>query len=370
MRGRTRSVALLAALLAVAAPCFAQFHASDLIYMPVVAHLAGANDSLWRSDLFIVNVDDVPIDVALVFVPTGTIDHSALFDDRTAWLGGREEEGFGIVEERLADIPSHGTVVLRDVLGEYYPDEVPVTGSGFMVIFAYEAGTLDAEGGRTYANAVVYNRTYNETKIWVEDPDNEGEFIQQDATYGQLIPGVPWYDTADPAAVTDAVDLTFQLFPAVEQTEDYRFNLGLVNVSDPQTTITVAVELFKGDGEIYTNEEGNEARFVLSLPPLSHIQYNQILLNNFELEEATDILIRVRFVGWTTTSPDPIPAFTAYGSVGDNHSNDATTILPTFASPYDVECMWGAPTEGEAAKVGTRRASRRALDIPSATRSR
>ena len=34
---------------------------------------------------------------------------------------------------------------------------------------------------------------------------------------------------------------------------------------------------------------------------------------------------------------------TSYGSVVANNTNDPSTVIPFFADPYDVECMWGAP---------------------------
>ena len=351
---------------------FAGFHASDLLYLPVVAHLAGAEESLWRSDVFISNVDSTAIDVAMIFIPSGLVDNSSLFDNRDLWLGGRAEEGFGFVNESLADIQPNGTVVLRDLVGEYWMDDLlNFSGLGAVVVFAYEAGTLDNEDGRVFRNAVVYSRTYNETTIWVPDAENEGEFIEQEATYGQLVPAVPWYNLADASIIDDTKDLTMQVLPAGEATDIYRYNVGLLNASDPQTSITVAVEPFYGNGDAYTDDEGNALVLFVPIPPLGHVQYNQILSEQFGIAEATDVMLRVRFVSWTTTSPDPIKVFTSYGSVAEGRTNDATTILPSFVDPYDVECMWGPADGGEAAAkarhsgAGLRATPRRSLEIPS-----
>ena len=43
----------------------AQFLASDLIYLAAVTHTNGDGESRWRSDVFITNVDDVDIDIAI-----------------------------------------------------------------------------------------------------------------------------------------------------------------------------------------------------------------------------------------------------------------------------------------------------------------
>ncbi len=76
----------------------AEFHASDLIYVPVVAHTAGANESVWRSDVMISNVEaEDSIDVAIVFLPSGLRNNSYLFSDRSEWVGGRASDSFGII---------------------------------------------------------------------------------------------------------------------------------------------------------------------------------------------------------------------------------------------------------------------------------
>ena len=51
---------------------------------------------------------------------------------------------------------------------------------------------------------------------------------------------------------------------------------------------------------------------------------------------------------------------TSYGSLVDNSSNDPTTLLPTFAYPYDVDCMWTVDTGG-----GKRRAGGPPVEMPS-----
>ena len=52
------------------------------------------------------------------------------------------------VDEALADIPPNGTVVLEDLVGEHWSDLTGTAGTGFLIVFAFESGTLDADSGR------------------------------------------------------------------------------------------------------------------------------------------------------------------------------------------------------------------------------
>ena len=150
-----------------------------LIYLPAVTHTNGVDVSRWRSDVFITNVDDVPIDIAAIYLQTGGLDNSGVFFDRTNWLGGREEDGFGFINTELASIPPQGTVVLRDPVGEYWLTLEGVRQSGALVVFAYEADTLEDDGTRTVKNAIVNSRAYTPFSFYIADPDNEGEFLSR-----------------------------------------------------------------------------------------------------------------------------------------------------------------------------------------------
>ncbi len=352
MRPALRVLVLVVGTVSVAISAAASFYASDLIYIPAVAHNEGENGSVWRTDLYITNVDEVDIDVMMVYLPSGLQNNSLVFTDRSLWLGGRESDGVGFVNEALADIPPNATVVLEDVIGEYWIDELSLTGLGAMVVFAYESGSLEDDGSRVFRNAVVMSRTYNQTTVYQPDPDNEGQFLEVPATYGQGVPGVPWYNLADPAAVSEEADLSFFDLVGVFDDEDFRFNLGILNASDPQTQIALRIQPFQPNGEPYLDDEGNPKTTLVTLPPLAHVQYNRILATNFELENVAGITVRVAFLGWTSNSADPTPAMTAYGSVGDNVTSDATTVLPAFASPYEVDRVW--PTAKRAPTVTAR----------------
>jgi hypothetical protein len=344
MRFVVRAGTVFIALLAQVGFAFAAFEASDLLYLPAAAHNEGVSGSLWRTDLTVTNVDTTPIDVCIFFFPTGLYSNAA-FLSRTYGLGGRSSEGWGHVNEALAAIPPMGSVVLPDVVGEYWLEQFTAnTALGGMVIFAYEAGTLDAPDGRVFRNAVAASRTYNATTIWVPDTANEGQYIQEDATFGQSVHGVPWYDLADPSFVSEQGDFSYYVATGGVDTDVYRYNVGLFNCSDSQTSVTLRIAPFKADGTAFTGETGDPLTRLIIMPPLSHIQYNRILYTMFSLSDVTGVTLKVSFVAWSTTSPDPNPAFTLYGSVIDSRTNDPTTVVPSFAFPYNVDCMWPSPT--------------------------
>ena len=345
-------------------PAGAQFMASDLVYLPVAAHTNGVGDSFWRSDLYITNVEtDEAIDVAMVYLPTGLVSNASAFANRTTWLGGREDDGFGFVDPILADIPPGGTVVLRDPIGNYWDADDTVADSGAIVIFAYEANTLDDDGSRVLANVVVNSRVYTKMSYYQPDPDNEGEFLEVKGTFGQTLPSVPWYNLADPSAVGENGNFSFLILSGAQQDDEFRYNVGILNASDPLTTITLWIEPIQGNGEPFVDVDGLPVVQQFIMPPLAHVQYNQILTSLFGFAVAPDdIVIRVSFVGWNSGSGDPIVGMTTYGNLIDNNTQDPTAILPFFSYPYNVECQWPSPDKaGTGAPPVVRR---RPVEIP------
>ncbi len=352
-------VAMAVGLLVVPSASASYFQAGDLIFVPAVAHNDGSEGSVWRSDLTITNVDSVPVDVAIFFLPSGVGDNSGYVLTRTYGLGGRDDEGWGHVNEALADIPSGGTVSIEDIVGQYWAPSLGVSAYlGGLAIFAYEAGTADAEDGPTYRNIVATARTYNLTTIWTPDPDSEDPdnptFIQQEATYGQTIPGVPWYAMADPNAVSDDKDFSYLVLPGGADNDILRYNIGFMNTSDSQTGITLRVTAYDSTGAQYVDGDGNPIEKYITLGPLSQYQINRAFLNWFEIEDVSNALIKVEFDSWQTTSPTPTPFFTVYGSLIDGRTNDPTTILPSFGFPFDVNCLFpndGGTDEGSATSL-------------------
>ena len=244
MKRRLVTGVVALALLATS-PVLAGFGAADLIYIPVASHSPGAVGSQWRTDLYLLNADDVDVDMAIAYLPSGNISNSVVFSTRDTWLGGREDDSFGYVNEALADIPPNGTVVLSDIIGDYWLDALGSNGNGSLVVFVYEAGSLEPDGTRVDALGIANARIYNDSTVWIEDPDNEGEFIERPAEYGQTMPGVPWYNLADGGAVGDDYDLSFEVLTGGAEGNGRRYNVGMVNASDPLTILSVLVQPFQ-----------------------------------------------------------------------------------------------------------------------------
>jgi len=140
-----------------------------------------------------------------------------------------------------------------------------------------------------------------------------------------------------------------------------RYNVGVVNASDPLTTLTVQIQPFQANGEPSLNADEVEIDSVITMPPASHIQLFRPFGGEWDLEDTEGASVRVSILGWSSSSADPRPMMTSYGSVVVNNTNDPTTVLPSFGDPYDVECMWGGGTEG-AKSTGSPRA--RSIEIP------
>ena len=359
--------ALVVALVATAVPASAQFMAADQIYLPAVVHTNGEGSSRWRSDLYITNVEDESnIDIAMVYLQTGSVSNTSVFSDRTTWLGGRESDDFGFIDIRLANIPPGGTVVLEDPVGEYWSTLEGVAHSGALVIFAYEADTLEDDGTRVFKNAIVNSRAYTPTTFYVPDPDNEGEFLERHGTYGQTLPGVAWYNLADPSAVGENGNFSFQVLTGAIENNQFRYNVGIVNASDPLTTITILIQPFDADGEPYRNENDIIISRTLTMAPAAHSQYNNIfssLLGMDEVFEGTSLEISV--IQWTSGSSAPVVGITTYGTLIDNTTQDPTAILPVFAYPYNVDCQWPTSDAKNTSGNAYPFVSRRPVEIPS-----
>lgn len=344
----------------------AQFLAADLIYLPAVTHTNGIDESRWRSDVYITNVDDVAIDVAIIYLQTGGIDNGGVFDDRTFWLGGRESDEFGFINTELASIPPNGTVVLQDPVQEYWMTLEGVAQSGALVIMAYEADSLEDDGTRVFRNAIVNSRAYTPFRFYYEDPDNEGQFLPKDGTYGMNLPGVAWYNLADPSAVGENGDFSFQLLTGAKEDSKFRYNVGMVNASDPLTTITVRLEPIDGNGNPYLNDNGTNLSKIVTLPPAAHIQFVEIFRTDFGLDDVPDdTVLKISFLRWTSGSNEPIVGLTVYGTMIDNRTQDPTAILPAFGYPYNVECQWPSADSKNIGDGSYPRVRRRPVEIPS-----
>lgn len=332
---RVRCMALLALMLVVA-PAAAMFRAADLVVIPVAASVPGLNQSGWHSDVEILNVDSVAIDVMIIFLPTGGFTNTMWYDNIANHLGGRSSDGFGHVKEVLKDIPPGRAVILRDIVKETWGDGQ----KGALLLFAYEAGSLMSTtppGGKPKLIQVT-SRTYDLDFVTPEDtdPDDGKDPDPVPVTYGQQMPGLPWYYYMD--MFQTAKGFNTVTFTGIEESADYRTAIGFVNISDRLTALEAECILKAADG----TELKKATVFVAAL---AHQQYDQAVRSLFELDpkdypEVKGATVTISVKNAQSSAADPTPALIVYGSRIDNRSNDPVYLEQAFAVELPWDCVF------------------------------
>ncbi|MEW6336356.1 MAG: hypothetical protein ACOY3Y_15805 [Acidobacteriota bacterium] len=326
----------LAGLVLCAGSVLAEYRAADLVVVPVTAALAGVNNSQWRTDVEIVNVDSVAIDVLIIFLPTGGGSNRVWFSNIDNALGGRTEDSFGHIDAALKDIQPGEQILVPDIIKTVWGDN----NRGALLVFAYEAGSFqqtDPPGGRP-RRIVVTSRTYTLGK----DADNN------DVTYGQQIPGLPWYTYLDPHQKTKGYD--HAILTGIREDAAYRTNFGMVNVSDPLTTLEVELTL--------TLENGTEVKDLgTTVSPLSHQQYDRVV-TGFFAQPADPVTTNARITAavraWSSQAENPTPGLMIYASRIDNRTNDPVYI----EQAWTVEMPWDCVFNGNCASLSAQSTER------------
>lgn len=328
------------------------FRSADMVVVPVAAATVGLQNSNWRTDVEIMNVDTDAIDVMVVYLPTGNIDNRIWYREFKNALGGRSEDGFTNVNPKLKDIAPGRAVTLEDIVKEPWGEG----GKGALVVFAYKAGsfTQTTPHGGNPRKILVNSRTYSLSKNIEDKP----------LTFGQSIPGLPWYYYADPGLKARSLD--HFVFSGIREDASYRCAFGLVNLSGPLTSLNVKVTLTGADGtEIATANE--------FLAPLAHIQYDKFLYSFFQKEETTTVenaTLTIAVAGWAGSAPDEdvTPALMAYVSRIDNLTNDPVYLEQRFEPELPWDCVFNGNcqslTTGDAAAGEAPRTLRRPLSPP------
>jgi hypothetical protein len=319
---RRCGIVLFLLLVAAAPPAQAMFRAADLVVIPAAASISGLNSSQWRTDVEIMNVDTVAVDVEVVFLECCGTDNAVWFDTITNHLGGRKEEGFGYINDSLKDIQPNRAVTISDIITPNWGAEQ----KGALLFFAYEAGSLlkTTPPGGNPKRILVNARTYS------VGTDASGNAV----TYGQHIPGMPWYDYIDPQQKSKGLDSV--LFSGIREDTAFRTDLGLVNLSDRLTSLDVTLTLFAADGTQMDQQ-------ALILPPLSHVQYDQVANTLFSVASGTplvDATLQVAVTSYSTVAQDPTPGLIVYVSRIDNVSNDPIHIEHTFTKELPWDCVF------------------------------
>lgn len=271
---------------------FAFFRAAEAIIIPAAAKTSGASGSFWQTDLYIFNPNSYPVKIEIQMIPSGT-SGSALNP---------------IISSVPDIIPANGVLTIKDVLGNYFPDY----SVGALIIFGKNTSGADA-------TILASSRTYTPA------PENKG-------TFGQGIPGIPWYYYADKNFEEKGLDKLYLW--GLDQNEKYRTNLGILNISIRlKETISI---------KIYSSSNDFIGEYPVTLGPLAHLQINGILSQFGISGEGYKAIIEViSYEDINPSSPvEPIPAVMAYASKVDNGLNDPAYIEAAFSVMPDIDCIW------------------------------
>lgn len=318
-----KTMLVTAALAAVVcATSFASsFRAADTIYLPAAGKLVGGGGTaFFRTDVWIANLSNDAVVVDVAFAPTA--DAGGPKDNRGVTANAVRLPGQALAANERREI--------IDIMGQVFGFTDAQTSFGQLIFFACrQNGTCSGP------NPVVtdFRNITVEARIYTTEAGTG-------RTYGQLIPGIPWYSYI--SADAQSVGLNTAFIVGVRQTAEYRTNIGLTNASQFSTT-TVRVRLFNPNGTQFGSD------FNQALPPLAHIQNSVGAM--FPGFNASGGWVTVEQTNVVPTDPgDPVcgtgcPGFLAYGSLLDNRSNDPTYLETQFTQSFEqsqADCIFGA----------------------------
>lgn len=286
MRTMRTTLLLLACCLVIAPAAFAN-HYSDFYVIPVASHVAGANGTMWMSDIAIYNFGTTPLTAELVLIASGDGTNSNnIVPVNTSRVNGS------------VTVPSGGSVLLSDVLGGQ--DGQNMT-SGAILIGANRPFAVTS---RSYSMAPSGD-TVGQTVLPVRD------FL--DGTFGSI-------DLATAVAY----------IPGIIQNSRFRTNLGMVAANGSSSGATMGVTI------TLRNETGaSVGSTVMSVAPgaAMHIQFSARSVSNatFDVGSA-DFRI-------TQGTGSVVP----YASVIDNNTADAVFVVGTFPTERNNATSVGTP---------------------------
>jgi LysM repeat protein len=247
----------------------------DSLIVPAIGHAAGANNSLFESDLRIANVSAQAMKYLLNFTLSNT-------------------DGTQSGQSTTIQVDPGATMALDDILANFFGIGADGGGAtGTLEIRPLTTSTTSTLGttAKTAFQTVASSRTYNTTPT---------------GTFGQFIPAIPYSQFI--GAGGGRISLQ-----QVAQSAAYRTNFGIVEASGAKADVLVHV----------FDNSGNEvsAPIPISLLAGEHKQINAFLAaNNISL---TDGRLEVEVTSATGK-------VTAYASTVDNFTNDPLLVLPVL----------------------------------------
>lgn len=314
MSNLKKSMAAVALLLASAATASASaIRGADTIYLPIAGRAAGANNSFFRTDLFITNLSSDRVQVELAYAPAGENNNNA---GATAPSATQKIVLAGNERREIIDATS---VIFNQTAG-----------TGGIVFFACR------EGGNC-ANPDTATGDLRNISVQARIYTTAGD----GSTFGQIIPGIPWYFYISNEAFDQSLQRAF--ITGLRSTTEFRTNLGLFNYST-NTTITVRIRIFNGTG---AQQGGDITR---TLAPLAQVQFP--LASSFS---GTGFYATLEEVSFTpdagVDASTAAHGFFAYASLLDNRSNDPTYLEAQYFESLDIDelrCLFSSKPQRRA----------------------
>lgn len=297
-----RKFLLGAATLLVAGVASANtFRAADLVYLPALARLQGGGGAFFKTDVVIANLSSDRIVVDVVYIPTGA---------------GTDNSGAISTFTRLPVLAPGERRVLNDFV-QTGLNRADANGMALFFACRENGNCNNCDANSADCRLIsVSGRIYND---------------QPSGTFGQLFPGLPWYNYAS----IDAAQFGFQnvVINGARQDANFRTNIGVVNSSAYSST-TLRLSLFSPTAQLLGQTE-------LTLAPLAHSQ--QAITNFFPGFTGNGYVV-VEQVAFTPKAgvTDAAPGFFAYGSTIDGRTGDPTTLEAIFDEPLDAGCVFGS----------------------------
>lgn len=307
-------ITALAALMATGAMA-SSFRAADTVYLPVAGKTPGAASSFFRTDVWLANVSPTPATVWVAYARRGQDNASAPAN----------------ALRLTPDLAAGERRQIVDIMGAVFgfdDDDIEV---GHLIFFAYRQGLESADCDDSPADCRLITV---QGRIYTTAADG--------STFGQDIPGIPWYNSVGPESAS--LDLHRVFITGIRQfgtagVDGYRTNIGLVNASMYETA-TLRARLFSATGVQFG------ATYETTLPPLGFIQPNITAM--FSGFTGDGYWLEIEQVD--TAAQDL--AFLAFASLLDNKSNDPTTLEAQYFPEMDWSCVYSSKPPSRAVRRG------------------
>jgi hypothetical protein len=254
----------------------------DALIFPVVGHAAGANDSLFESDIRITNLTAQTARYDVHFTPSNT-------------------DGTQTGSSSTIEIAPNATLALDDIVASLFGTGTTSSATGTLEVrplettassnFAFFDSTSTGSLIRELATAAS-SRTYNFTP---------------NGTFGQFIPAIPFSDFVGRSL--NGVPAPILSLQQVAQSADYRANFGFTEAAGASADLSVRV---------YDTANNLLATIPVALQPGEHRQLNGMLSTN-GITNLADGRVEVEVIGGEGK-------VTAYVSEVDNRTNDPLLV--------------------------------------------